>query len=374
MCCNAHSDAPLIEDYRAGDQICSECGLVVCYRVIDVGSEWRKFSNEEAGADPSRVGGPENPLLNGSDLSTVIGPGRGDAFFDGFGISKYQNRRNMNSSDRALINAFREITSMADRINLPKTIVDRANYLFKQVHDGRNLKGRANDAIASTCLYIACRQEGAPRTFNEIRAVSKISKKEIGRCFKLILKALEISVDLITAGDFMPRFCSNLGLSNKVQRVATHIARKAVELDIVPGRSPISVAAAAIYMASQASEDKRNQKEIGDIAGVADVTVRESYKLMYPHAAKLFPEDFRFTTREASSSQAPLSQHTVTLLPDNLCLTFGLFTTPSVSSSSPTLLHLKQPSPRGVMWEPPTRTSISTCPLLCNGFLILIPW
>ena len=36
-----------------------------------------------------------------------------------------------------------------------------------------------------------------------------------------------------------------------VQRAATHIAKKAVEMDIVPGRSPISVAAAAIYMASQ---------------------------------------------------------------------------------------------------------------------------
>jgi hypothetical protein len=46
----------------------------------------------------------------------------------------------------------------------------------------------------------------------------------------------------------------------------------------------------------QASEDKRSQKEIGDIAGVADVTIRQSYKLMYPHAAKLFPEDFKFAT------------------------------------------------------------------------------
>lgn len=71
----------------------------------------------------------------------------------------------MSSSDRTLINAFREINNMADRINLPKTIVDRANNLFKQVHDGKNLKGRANDAIASACLYIACRQEGVPRTF-----------------------------------------------------------------------------------------------------------------------------------------------------------------------------------------------------------------
>ncbi|KAL2749543.1 transcription initiation factor IIB [Vespula maculifrons] len=296
VCCYAHPDAPLIEDHRAGDQICSECGLVVGDRVIDVGSEWRTFSNEKAGVDPSRVGGPENPLLNGSDLSTMIGPGTGAASFDAFGASKYQNRRTMSSSDRALINAFREINGMADRINLPKTIVDRANNLFKQVHDGKNLKGRANDAIASACLYIACRQEGVPRTFKEICAVSKISKKEIGRCFKLILKALETSVDLITTGDFMSRFCSNLGLPNMVQRAATHIARKAVEIDIVPGRSPISVAAAAIYMASQASEDKRSQKEIGDIAGVADVTIRQSYKLMYPHASKLFPEDFKFAT------------------------------------------------------------------------------
>jgi len=151
----------------------------------------------------------------------------------------------MSSSNRTLINAFREIRDMADRINSPRTIVDRANALFKQVHDGKNLRGRANDAIASACLYIACRQEGVPRTFKEICAVSKISKREIGRCFKLILKALETSVDLITSGDFMSRFCGNLELPNVVQRAATHIAKKAVELDVVPGRSPISVAAAA---------------------------------------------------------------------------------------------------------------------------------
>ncbi|CAG2061711.1 unnamed protein product, partial [Timema podura] len=241
VCCYAHPDAPLIEDYRAGDQICSECGLVVGDRVIDVGSEWRTFSNEKAGTDPSRVGGPENPLLNGSDLSTMIGPGRGDASFDGFGVSKYQNRRTMSSSDRALINAFREINSMADRINLPKTIVDRAIQPF-QASPRWQEPQRSIQRCNSICLPLHCLQTGGcpsdiqePGTFGlvrqysnyyaiqelsyaqghssliEICAVSKISKKEIGRCFKLILKALETSVDLITTGDFMSRFCSNLG-------------------------------------------------------------------------------------------------------------------------------------------------------------------
>ncbi|KAF6344638.1 general transcription factor IIB [Rhinolophus ferrumequinum] len=203
--CPNHPDAILVEDYRAGDMICPECGLVVGDRVIDVGSEWRTFSNDKATKDPSRVGDSQNPLLSDGDLSTMIGKGTGAASFDEFGNSKYQNRRTMSNSDRAMMNAFKEITTMADRINLPRNIVDRTNNLFKQVYEQKSLKGRANDAIASACLYIACRQEGVPRTFKEICAVSRISKKEIGRCFKLILKALETSVDLITTGDFMSR-------------------------------------------------------------------------------------------------------------------------------------------------------------------------
>ncbi|XP_067119237.1 transcription initiation factor IIB-like, partial [Centruroides vittatus] len=163
--CPYHPDAALIEDYSAGDTICPECGLVVGDRVIDVGVEWRTFSDKTADNDPCRVGAAENPLLSGSDLSTVIAGGSGEASFNNSGLPKYKSRRNMRNSDRVLINAFGEIKSMADRINLPKSIVDRANYLFKQVYEGKMLKGRSMDAIATSCLYMACRQEGVPRTF-----------------------------------------------------------------------------------------------------------------------------------------------------------------------------------------------------------------
>ena len=42
---------------------------------------------------------------------------------------------------------------------------DRCNLLFKQVHEEKQVKGRSNDAVAAACLYIACRQEGVPRSF-----------------------------------------------------------------------------------------------------------------------------------------------------------------------------------------------------------------
>ncbi|EYC22378.1 hypothetical protein Y032_0017g3314 [Ancylostoma ceylanicum] len=94
----------------------------------------------------------------------------------------------------------------------------------------------------------------------------------------------------------MSRFCGNLSLPNSIQAAATRIAKRAVEMDLVAGRSPISIAAAAIYMASQASNEKRSAKDIGEIAGAAEVTVKQTYKLLYPKAAELFPEDFKFVT------------------------------------------------------------------------------
>ena len=107
-----------------------------------------------------------------------------------------------------------------------------------------------------------------PRTFKEIVAVSTVNKRDIGRCFKIILKSHEdTKVGLVDSGDFMSRFCGLLGLTREIQRAATSIAKKANDLELAEGRSPVSVAAASIYMATQASHDARGHAEIAAIAG-----------------------------------------------------------------------------------------------------------
>ena len=80
-------------------------------------------------------------------------------------------------------------------------------------------------------------------------------QEEYIQCFNQIL-SIHYNLFLV----LQSRFCSNLGLPNSVQRAATYIAKRAAELDLCSGRSPISVAAAAIYMASQASAQKKTQK------------------------------------------------------------------------------------------------------------------
>lgn len=124
-------------------------------------------------------------------------------------LTRYQS---VSSTDRRLIAAFREIAVMAHRIHLPMTIVHRAKYLYRQIYNINCLKGRSTDARASACLYIACRQEKCPRTFKEMCAISSVSKREIGRCFKLIIQSLATNVEMTNTHDFLSRFCGNLGL------------------------------------------------------------------------------------------------------------------------------------------------------------------
>lgn len=199
-----------------------------------------------------------------------------------------------NRQIQPLLNAYKEIANMAEKLNLPTSIVNRAKDLFTRVKEGRHLNGYSNNTISSACLYVSCHQqgeEGAPRTMKEIWAVGKhSSEKEMSACVKLMVNKLDTPLAKKSASDFIPRFCSDLGLSSNVQEAAAHIARKAVELGLVStARAPSAVAAGAIYMASQASEEKRTQRQLAKVTGVSDTTIQTIYKLMNERANEVFP-------------------------------------------------------------------------------------
>ena len=94
------------------------------------------------------------------------------------------------------------------------------------------------------------------------------------------------------AGDYVKRFYSNLGIrENPAIRAAQEAARVSEEeLDV--RRTPLSVAAAVIYMVSQFSEQRPWLKEISAATGVAEGTIRSAYKDLYPRVGKILPSWF----------------------------------------------------------------------------------
>lgn len=296
FCPDCKKNTEVVFDHSAGDTVCYECGLVLEAHSIDETSEWRTFANESGDNDPVRVGGPTNPLLGDGGLTTVISKPNGvSGDFLSSSLGRWQNRGS--NPDRSLIQAFKTIATMSDRLGLVATIKDRASEIYKKVEDLKSIRGRNQDAILAACLYIACRQEDRPRTVKEICSVANgATKKEIGRAKEYIVKQLEgemgksMEMGTIHAGDFLRRFCSHLGMTNQAVKAAQEAVHKSEELDI--RRSPISVAAAVIYMITQLSDDKKLLKDISLATGVAEGTIRNSYKDLYPYAARLIPSSY----------------------------------------------------------------------------------
>ncbi|KAI3853568.1 hypothetical protein MKW98_025085 [Papaver atlanticum] len=288
-CSDCRRNTAVVFDHSAGDTICSECGLVLEAYSIDETSEWRTFANETADNDPHRVGDKSNHLLTNSGLTTMISMSNGGA--NRSSIGRFRNI-NTPDPDRGLIEAFKTIGVMAERLGLVTTIKDLANEIYKKMDDAKATRGRNKEALMAACLFTACNKLG-PRTMKEIHSVTSggVTRKEIGRAKLDISKHLEgegvPDPQPPKPADFIRRFGSNLGMSNKAVKAAEEAVKNTAQCDI--RRIPITVAASIIYMITQLSDERKLIREVADVTGVAHGTIKNSYKDIYPHAAKLVP-------------------------------------------------------------------------------------
>ena len=67
-------------------------------------------------------------------------------------------------------------------------------------------------------------------------------------------------------------------MSPKAQNHALKILKKADVSELTSGRGPAGVAAAALYVAALINDEKKTQREVADVAGITEVTIRNRYK------------------------------------------------------------------------------------------------
>lgn len=177
---------------------------------------------------------------------------------------------------------------MCERIGLDKVVVDTAKQIYKKVDDGKLLKGKNQESIMAACIYVGCRQQNSTRTFKEICALTKVSKKEIGRCFKLLQPMFENPVQQISLDAYISRFASNLGLSNDIRKASLSLANQVTNLGILAGKSPISLVSVCLYfIVCISSENETNARDIAETAGCTEGTLRNAYRLLYANLKDL---------------------------------------------------------------------------------------
>jgi len=276
----------LVADGERGETVCEECGLVVEEDEIDPGPEWRAFDASEKD-EKSRVGAPTTNMMHDKGLSTNIGWQNKDAYGNSLSSrqrEKMQRLRTWNerfrtrdSKERNLKQALGEVDRMASALGLPENVRETASVIYRRALDEDLLPGRSIEGVATSSLYAAARQAGTPRSLDEITAVSRVEKDEIARTYRYVVRELGLEIQPADPESYVPRFASDLELPDEVERRARQLLQNAKEQGVHSGKSPVGLAAAAVYAASLLTNEKVTQSEVSEVANISEVTIRNRY-------------------------------------------------------------------------------------------------
>jgi transcription initiation factor TFIIB len=276
-----------MRDYECAEIVCMDCGFVVAAKLADRGPEWRAFDDEQR-AKRARVGAPLTFTIHDKGLSTTIDWHDRDIYgrklppkqkAQIYRLRKWQRRiRVSGATERNLAFALSEISKIVKSLSLPKNILETASVIYRKAVKERLIRGRSIQGVTAAAIYVACRQCGLARTLDEIAQASNINKKEVGRSYRFLVKELDYFIPPLKPSQYVTKFSNQLTMQGKVEEIAHKILTAAKELKLTSGRGPTGIAAAASYIASVLTGERKTQREIAEIAQVTEVTIRNRYK------------------------------------------------------------------------------------------------
>lgn len=276
-----------MRDELRGEVVCDSCGLVVVESAVDLGPEWSAFSVEENDR-LSRAGAPRGYTGQSIGLTTVIPIATRDSRGNPIPLKereKYFRMRKLQRhsghsrpGERSLPETMVALDRVASALGLPHALKEQAGFVCKKALERGLLRGRKISGIVAAAVYASCRMGGVPRTLDELEKATGMRKKEIGKSYGILLRALGLRVPPAKPEDYVSRFCSELDLSAEARRHAMRILKEMDDADGSLSLSPVGTAAAAIYLACLASGERRPQKVVAKIAGVSEVTLRNRFR------------------------------------------------------------------------------------------------
>ena len=278
----------VIRDQEKGDEICATCGLVVNDHRIDRGPDWRAFTQQESDTR-ARTGAPMSFTMHDKGLSTMIDWRDHDSAGRRFSakqraqihrLRKWQLRSRVHSSvDRNLAQAMTELDRLSSQIGLSKGIKELAAMIYRKLIVKRLVRSRSIDATVAASVYAACRLRESPRSLEEIAHYTRVDKKKIGKHYRMLVGKLKLRMPISDPANYVPRLVADLALPGKVQAATLEIIEMAKQKhNLVTGRDPRGLAAAAVYVASILTNHRVTQRQIANAAGVTEVTIRNRYK------------------------------------------------------------------------------------------------
>jgi len=272
----------LVYDPSRGEKVCSQCGIVISDVTVDRGPEWRAHTLAEK-AVKRRTGGPTSYTHYDKGLYTSfrtnrdihgrrLNPQRRRRMMR---LKRYNSRTKLDESGmRNLSRAMNELNRLADTLHLPNGVRERAAFIYRKALEEDLIKGRTIAGFVAASLYATCRQSRIPRSLQEVSEASTRDHTDVSRTYRFLLRELDLKMPVDYPMKFVPRIASKVDVSRETDRLTVDILREARDRKALIGKDPRGIAAAALYMACKANDEKRTQKDIAKAAGTTEVTLR----------------------------------------------------------------------------------------------------
>jgi transcription initiation factor TFIIB len=292
-CLTCNKDNTTITDPECGEIICSNCGMVISEKIEDTNHQERRASTLEEADKRARTGAPSSLARHDMGLSTIIGKENRDArgqLIDTAMRSKIERLRTWDlrtrmskSGDKNLVRAFEQLDRIKEKLGLSDIIIEKAAYIYRKVHERGLIRGRTIDGILAAAVYSAGREMETARTLKDIAVVSNLKRKDIARCYRLLVFELDIRIPVVDPKKCIARVANKLNMSEKTKHQAMNIMEKVVNKKITAGKDPNSMAATVLYVSSMKADEKILQKDIAAASGVTEVTLRNRLKDLQNH-------------------------------------------------------------------------------------------
>lgn len=273
----------MVVDRNAGEVICSICGRVLVdkyqYSIIE-----QYFTNDSHEIDASR----SSLRMYDGGLSTVMSPiGRdasGKSLTSDIKDRFYRLRALDNQSKSkffkgSLVKSYLLLDAVKTKMAIPDMVAEKAAYIFRKSIIKKINQARNYPSVMLASLYAACKQTNTPRTMHEISVAGDIKKRRILQAYQVLIAALNLRFEPYHPSEFVTRLCTAMNLNEKTRRAALDILSK-VKGEIFYGKNPMSLAAAAVYIACKDNREKTNQLKIAALAGISNVSLRNMYFLL----------------------------------------------------------------------------------------------
>lgn len=279
--CKRCGSGSSVTDVESGEIICQSCGFVISERIEDAGPEYRNFMD---GDDRSRTGAGTSLSRHDMGLATIINPLNKDSTGKPLSSSMkttigrlriWDSRSQAHkSSDRNFRIAFNELTKLKDKLGLTEATIEKTAYIYRKAVEKNLIRGRSIPSLLGAALYAACREAETPRTLRDIEIVSNVKRKELAKCYRVLVERLDLKMPVVNSVYCLARIGNKIGISEKSKRLAAKILRDYEQSGEIAGKSPTGLAATALYLACVKMDEKYSQRDISKAANITEVTIR----------------------------------------------------------------------------------------------------